>query len=269
MAISAKDVMDLRTKTGMGMMECKEALTEAGGDAAKAIDILRTKAKGKMDLRADRAASQGTLAVARSADAKSIALIELNTETDFVAKNEGFVAAAEQVAKLALAANDGDVTADAKITAIIDQLRITTKENASFARGVKVSGGKVGSYVHHNRQLGAVIVVEGDAPDDLLTGLCQHVVAHVPTPVAVDEAGLPADEVAKNKAAFIEEAKASGKPAEIAEKMAGGKLRKWVDENTLLGQFYVKDPTGKTQVRAALPKGVTVKKFIRYQVGVK
>ncbi|MHC4995726.1 MAG: translation elongation factor Ts [Planctomycetota bacterium] len=267
MAITAKDVMALRQKTSMGMMECKEALNEAGGDFDAAVEILMKKAKGKMDLRTDRAAVEGALAVAKSDDA--VVIVELNTETDFVARGDAFIEAAQNVADELLGGAAGEAEANDAVTAIIDEVRLTSKENASFARGFKfdVSGLKVGSYLHHNRQIGAVVVAEGDVDDDTLLGLAQHVSAHVPTPLAVDESGLPADLVEKNKTDAIAEAEASGKPAEIAEKIATGKLNKWINDNTLLGQSYVRDD--KQTVKQALPAGVTVKGFVRYEVGVK
>ena len=273
LVISAKDVMALRQRTGMGMMECKAALNEASGDVEAAVEILRKAAKGKMDERTDRAAAEGALAIARSADGKSAAMVELNTETDFVGRNEAFIAATEKVAKHALAAAEGPISADDTIAQIVDEIRITTKENASFARGVKVSGDQIGSYVHHNRKVAALVVLEGETADaESLTGLAQHIAAAdgmmLPLPLAADESGLPADTVAARKAQFIEEAKASGKPADIAEKMSTGKLRKWIDDNTLLGQPYVKDMSGKTTVRQVL-KGAKVKQFARYQVGVR
>lgn len=271
LVISAKDVMSLRQRTGMGMMECKAALNEASGDVEAAVEILRKAAKGKMDERTDRAAAEGALAIARSNDGKSAALVELNTETDFVARNDAFIEAAEKIARHALAGGDGEVAPDDTIRQAIDEIRITTKENASYARGIKVTapGGQIGSYVHHNRKVGALVVIEGgELEAETLSGLAQHIVAAVPAPQAIDESGLPTDKVAAKRAEFIEEAKASGKPAEIAEKMSTGKLRKWTDENTLLGQPYVKDMTGKTTVRDIL-KGAKVTKFVRYQVGVR
>ncbi|QNN21466.1 translation elongation factor Ts [Planctomycetales bacterium ZRK34] len=273
MAITAKDVMSLRQRTGMGMMECKKALGEAGGDFDAAVEILRAAAKGKMDERTDRAAAEGTLAVAKSDSA--VAMIEINTETDFTARNDSVIEIADKIADQAIEAGEGEVAANDQITALIDEVRLTTKENISYARGVKFSaaaGGKVGSYLHHNRQIGALLVVEGDLDDETLTGLAQHVTAAdgmtMPVPLAVDEASLSADAIAEKKAEFVKEAEESGKPAEIAEKMSTGKLRKWVDENTLLGQAYVKDMTGKTKVGDLLG-GAKVVKFIRYQVGVK
>ena len=125
MAISAKDVMQLRQRTGLGMMECKKALTETDGDMEAAIELLRTKLKGKMDERTDRSAAEGVIAVARNGSA--VAMVELNTETDFTARNEAFVQAADAVAKLALAAGEGEVPATDAITEQIDNIRITTK----------------------------------------------------------------------------------------------------------------------------------------------
>jgi len=272
MAISAKDVMSLRQRTGMGMMECKKALNEADGDFEAAVGILREAAKGKMDERTDRAAAEGTLAVAAAEDQSAAAIIEINTETDFTARNDSLIEAADKIVDIALAGDAGEVTPGDEITQLIDDVRLTTKENISFARGVKLTGPKVGSYLHHNRQIGALVVVEGDVDNETLTGLAQHISAAdgtmLPSPQAVDEAGLPADVVEAKKAEFVKEAEQSGKPAEIAEKMSTGKLRKWIDENTLLGQAYVKDMTGKTKVGELLD-GAKVLDFKRYQVGIK
>ena len=266
MAISAKDVMQLRQRTGLGMMECKKALTETDGDMDAAVELLRTKLKGKMDERTDRSAAEGVIAVA--ANGNAVAMVELNTETDFTARNEGFLEAANNVAKIALDAGEGEVAANDAITEQIDNIRISTKENASYKRGVKLTGEKTGSYVHHNGQLGVVVTAEGEIDDETLTGICQHVAAHVPTPLAVDEAGL--DPAARDKALgdAKQEAIDSGKPAEIAEKIATGKYKKWVSDNTLLGQQYVKDMEGKSTVADILPKGAKITGFVRYAVGV-
>lgn len=274
--ISAKDVMALRNRTGMGMMECKAALTEAGGDVAKAVEILREKAKGKMDERADRAASQGTLAIAKSP--KGVAMIELNTETDFVARGEAFTGAADKIAQHVLdTQGEGEAKADADITSTIDNIRVTSKENASFARGVKFglnTGETIGAYLHHNRQVGAMVKISGGTiTDEVLSGLAQHVTAAdgvmLPVPMAADREGLDAAAVEAKRQEFIEEAKATGKPAEIAEKISTGKLNKWIDDNTLVGQAYVKDMTGKSKVKDILPKGAKVVAFKRYQVGIR
>lgn len=269
MAVTAKDVMSLRQRTGLGMMECKQALAESDGDMDAAIDLLRKKLKGKMEERSDRAAAEGVVAIAAKEDAAAI--VELNTETDFVARGEAFNEAAQKIAQLALEApQEGDLPADDKINQIIDEVRITSKENASYKRGAKLvarEGEKIGQYLHHNNQVGVLVKVAGEAEEDLLTGLCQHIAGHVPTPLAVDESGLAPDAVEKQKAAAVQEAEATGKPPEIAEKIATGKLKKWIDDNTLLGQSYVRDMSGKTTVGDALPKGTTVTTFVRYQIG--
>ncbi len=265
MAISAKDVMALRQRTGLGMMECKKALTETDGDMDAAVEVLRKKLKGKMDERSDRAAAEGLVATAAGDGA--IVIIEVRCETDFVARNDDFAQAVQKMADIALTCDEGEVTANDAITAIVDDLRISTKENISFARGTKLTGTKLGSYVHHNGAVGAIVTGEGDLSDDLLTGICQHVVAHVPIPAAVDEAGLPADAIEKVKAEAVAEAEASGKPAEIAEKMATGKLNKWIGENTLLGQVYVREMEAKTKVGDALPEGGKINTFVRFAVG--
>jgi len=265
MAISAKDVKELRDRTGLGMMSCKKALTEANGDTEAAMEILRKELKGKMDDRTDRAAGEGVIAVARDADA--IAMVEINSETDFVARHENFLAATDQIAQLALAGDDGEVAVNDQITQLVDDLRISTKENVQYARGVKLSGGTIGSYVHHNRKVASVVQVDGEIDEETLNGLCQHVAAYTPVALAVDEAGIAQDMKDKALAEAKEEAIASGKPEEIAEKIATGKYRKWADEHTLLGQAYVKDPAGKQTLKDVVPTGATIKAFVRYAMG--
>ncbi len=266
MAIAAKDVMALRKRTGVGMMDCKKALTEADGDAEKAIEILREKLKGKMDERSDREAGEGAIAIAQTDGA--IAIIELRSETDFTARNDDFLATAQKTAEIILAGDDGETTeANAEITEMVDQLRITIKENISFARGLKISGPKVGSYVHFDKKTGSIIAGDGELSDELLTGVAMHITASTPTPLGVDQDSLPQEQVEAARNAAINEAKESGKPQEIAEKIATGKLRKWVDENTLLGQIYLREMDAKKPVRDFLPQGSTLQPFVRYAVG--
>ena len=265
MAISAKDVMGLRQRTGLGMMECKKALTETSGDVEGAIALLRTKMKGKMEERSDRESSEGVVAVAHGDGA--IAMVSLRCETDFVARNEDFVAAADDLAERVLAGDDGDVEPGDAIKQIVEDLRIKIQENIEFAQGVKLSGPALGSYVHHNRKIGVVVRAEDIEDSDLLKGICQHVAAAVPVPLAVDKDGLPADAVEAQKTTAVEEANAAGKPPEIAEKIATGKLRKWVDENTLMGQIYLRELDAKKPVRDYLPKGGKVTQFVRFQLG--
>ena len=274
MAISAADVKALRDRTGVGMMECKKALTEADGDMEQAVAIMRERLKDKMDDRTDRAAAEGAIAIARSADGKSVAMVEINTETDFTAKNDDFIAATQKIADLALAEADGEVAITDAITEQVDNIRITTKENASFARGIKVTapdGGAVGSYLHHNNKISGLVVLSGSADDETLTGLAQHISAldgvMMQVPAAIDADSLDAADVDAKKAEFVAEATATGKPQEIAEKIATGKLNKWLDESTLIGQPYIKDMTGKSAVRDVLPDGAAVLSYTRFSVG--
>ncbi len=263
--INPKDVMALRQRTGLGMMDCKAALQETGGDMAKAEAHLREKMKGKMDTRTDRVAGQGAVAIAIQGE--KAAIVELRAETDFTARNESFRKMAQDVAEMALKSPVGPVTVSAEMTKRIDDIRITTGENVSFARGHRFDGGAFGSYIHFDGKQSALVQFSGAVPADLGTGIGMHVVAHQPTPMAVDEAGMPADLVATTKASAVKEAQESGKPAQIAEKIADGKMRKFFEENTLLGQIYVKDPAGKASVKSLLPAGVSIKAFVRYVVG--
>lgn len=270
MAISAKAVMDLRKKTGLGMMECKKALTETDGDEAAAITWLQETLGAKMDGRSDREAGEGAIAVGSSGS--DIAMILLKAETDFTAKNDAFVAAAQTIADDAVSAAVGDITeASAAATEVIEQLRITTKENISFGKGVKLTGEKVGSYVHSNRKIGVIVTGEGDLSADLLKGICQHLVAadgqgQWPVPLGIDRDDLPADQVEAANAAAVEEAKASGKPEEIAVKIAEGKMRKWFDDHTLMGQVYVREMDAKKAIREYVPAGAKITGYKKFEL---
>ncbi|MEM6853637.1 MAG: translation elongation factor Ts [Planctomycetota bacterium] len=268
MAITAKDVNALRQQTGMGMMECKKALTDADGDVEKAIELLRERAGGKMDTR-EAAAGEGAIAVAQSDGA--IAMIKVMTETDFSARNEDFLAkiqlAAEEAVKLDTV---GSIEPNDAIKEIIEGLRLTIKENIAFGEGVRLEAAQAASYVHTNRKTGAIVTAEGDLDDELLKGLCMHVTAAAPpmcpSPLAIDESGIPEEAKAEAKKTFVEEAAATGKPAEIAEKIAGGKMNKWVSDHTLLGQTYIKEMDAKKPVKDYIPAGASVTQFVRFAV---
>jgi elongation factor Ts len=264
MAISAKDVMALRKATGLGMMESKAALVEAGGDIQAATDLLRTKGLAKMDGRADRESAEGKVAVAVAPDGSKGAIVEVNTETDFTATNEAFVNLVQAIADLALEQDAGDVEKTDAMQALIDEVRLTTKENVQFKAG-KVLSGNVGSYVHFTGKIAVLIEVEGDASDELLKDLCMHVSAASPTPLGVNEDEVPADVLAKEREIAKAQAIESGKPEAIAEKMVEGKIRKYLDSVVLTRQPFVKDD--KKQIKDLLPKGTTIKRFVRYQVG--
>ena len=267
MAISAKDVMALRKATGLGMMESKAALEEAGGDMQAAQDLLRKKGLAKMDGRADRASAEGKVAIAVAPDGSKGAIVEINTETDFTASNEAFVKMTQSIADEALKQGAGDVEKTDAMQSLIDEIRLTTKENAQFANGkvLAPSGGKVGSYVHFTGKIAVLIETEGDADETLLKDLCMHVSAISPSPLGVTEDEVPADIIAKEREIAKAQAMESGKPEEIAEKMVEGKIRKYLDSVVLLRQPFVKDD--KKQIKDLLPKGTTIKQFVRYQVG--
>lgn len=260
-SFSAKDVMALRQKTGMGMMDCKKALSENNGDMDAAEQWLRERAKGKMDARTERATGEGRIAIA--VDGSKAAIVEVLTETDFTAKNEDFVAMAEDVAKMALNQPAGDVQATDDIAKRIDDVRFTTKENVNFSRGKKLEGGSFGAYVHHDGKRAALVQVEGEVDPELLKGVCQHIVFH--DPKGIDESDINAEELNTIRGDAIAEAKASGKNDEIAGKIAEGKVRKFLEENTLVNQKYIVDET-KT-VKQVLPPGTTIKQFVRYTLG--
>jgi len=265
--------MALREKTGLGMMDCKAALTEANGDMKLAEEILRTKLKGKMDTRTERVTAEGRIGIAiNGADA---AIVEIRTETDFTARNPEFQKLVEDVANAALKLPAGPIKPDAAMTKRIDDVRIKTGENVNFARGERLKGGSYGSYLHHDGKRGALVQIDGPPSpagsggldQATLNGIATHVVGYHPTPIGLSAADVPAEIVAKIRAEAIAEAKETGKPEPIAQKMADGRVNKYLKENTLLDQPYVKDATGKKMVKELLPKGVTIKRFVRYVVG--
>jgi len=271
MAITAKDVMDLRGMTGLGMMECKAALAETDGDKEKAVDLLRKKGLAKMDTRADRASAEGRVGVAISPDKSRAAIVEINTETDFTAGNDTFKAMVVSVVSEALKQPAGEVEKTQSMQETIDNIRLTTKENVQFRRGrvVGAPGHKVGQYVHFTGKIGVVVELTGEAPDELLVELCQHVAAVTPTPIGVTEAEVPAEIIEKEKQIAKAQAMEQGKPEQIAEKMVVGKIRKFYEDHVLLNQLFIKpDENGKQKpIKELLPKGVTIQSFVRYQVG--
>ncbi|CAN5708959.1 translation elongation factor Ts [soil metagenome] len=274
--ISAAEVMKLRNRTGLSMMECKKALVEAGADLAKAEDLLRKKLKGKMDARTDRAAGAGRIAVAIHAKGDAAtpnphaSIVEVRAETDFTAMNEHFVALCSKVAEMAAdAPKPGATVASEPMQAEIDKIRISTGENCSFARGLKLQCGDgksvFGAYVHHDGKTGALIQGHGAITPDLLKQIGMHIVAAVPTPKGVKADDVPAEIVARERQFRIDQAMESGKPKEIAEKMVEGGMRKFYEEVALLEQPYIMDPSKK--VKDMLPAGSQIVTFARWAVG--
>jgi len=268
MEVNAKDVMNLRNRTGLPLMACKSALAEANGDVDKAEELLRKQLKGKMDARVDRAAGEGRIAVHVAREAASI--VELRAETDFTAKSEKIINGAKKVAELvALEGHPGDVPASPAITAILDDIRISTSENCSYARGHKLvqdpGSGAFGSYVHHDGKTGVIVQAEGSVSDETLRQICMHITAAVPRPQGISANDIPANVVEKERRFRIEQAMESGKPKEIAEKMVEGGMRKFFEEIALLEQPFIMDPTKK--VKDIVGKNGTIVAFLRWQVG--
>ncbi len=273
MSISAAMVKELRERTGAGMMECKKALTETNGDLEAAIEHMRKSGMAKADKKAGRIAAEGLVAIKTSADGKTAAVVEVNSETDFVAKGDDFVAfvgaIAERVLKdkpaslealLAMPLNDGDKASieDAR-KALIAKLG----ENMNVRRFHLMNAkGKVSSYSHGTR-IAVVIDVEGGS-DELGKDLAMHIAAN--RPLCVNESEVSSEHLAKEKEIFTAQAAESGKPAAIIEKMVQGRISKYLKEVTLLGQPFVKDPD--TTVEKLLQKAkATVHSFIRMEVG--
>lgn len=268
MSISAKDVMNLRNKTGLAMMECKKALQEANGDVEQAETLLRKKLKGKMETRTDRVAGEGRVEVAVSDDGSAAALVKVKAETDFTAKNQKFVDTVKQIAQLALEADAGDVSPTDEMLALIDDLRISTGENISIDRIEKLVGepGKTqyGYYVHHDGKTGSLVEAQGDVDNDILRQLAMHVTAVVPRPLGLTSEDIPGDMIEKERKFRIEQAVESGKPQEIAEKMVEGGMKKFFSEVALLDQPFVMDPSKAVR---DLIGSAQLSNFRRWQVG--
>ncbi|HWA60336.1 MAG TPA: translation elongation factor Ts [Caulobacteraceae bacterium] len=258
--ITAALVKDLRETSGAGMMDCKKALQETAGDMEAAIDWLKTKGLAKAAKKADRVAAEGLVAVATSADGKTAAAIELNAETDFVARNELFQQAARKIAQAALTV-DGDIealkaakTADGEVVdAMITNLIATIGENMVLRRFTRLSvdQGAVASYVHNAvagaPDLGRVVVLvamEGAGQAEALKEAGRNIGMHAAAmkPLSLSPDDLSPAEVERERAIFAEQAAASGKPANVIEKMVEGRIRKFFEEVVLLKQAYVKNP---------------------------
>jgi len=259
--IAAKDVMTLRQKTGLGMMDCKQALAANDGDMTAAEEWIRAKRKGKMDTRTERTTGEGRVAI--EVGDGCAAIVEVLTETDFTARNDEFIDMMNTVIASAMGCPAGKIEVTDEMTAAIDNIRVKTGENTNFARGEKLEGGNFGQYVHHDGKRGCLLQVEGAADADTLKGICQHITFYDPAAINPDD--VPAEKLDEIRAKAIEEAKESGKPEEIAQKMSEGKVRKFLEENTLIKQKYVLDES--QTVEDILPDGCTITNFVRYTLG--
>jgi elongation factor Ts len=275
MAVTAEAVKALRERTGAGMMECKKALVETNGDLEAAAEIMRKSGLAKADKKAGRVAAEGVIVIERSADGKQAAVVEVNSETDFVARQDDFQAFAAEVAKLALAHKPADLQAllDAKLASgkSVEETRreliARIGENIGVRRYELVSTDASLATYRHGTRIGVVVAMQG-GDDALGHDLAMHIAAINPQYLSADE--VPAEQVAKEKEIFdaqiAQDPKAAGKPAEILAKMVDGKLRKFLGEITLLGQPFVKDD--KQTVEQVLKKaGAKVSRYVRYEVG--
>jgi elongation factor Ts len=263
-------VKELRERTGAGMMECKKALVETGGDMDGAIEFLRKSGLAQADKKASRVAAEGKIALAVSDDAREAVMVEVNCETDFVAKDNSFMAFAEAVARNALAESPADVDAlmQTKIDgATVEEARqaLVSKigENIQVRRFVRSSSdGSLGAYIHGGR-IGVLVDLAG-GDEELARDLAMHVAAMNPEFVSSDD--VPADVMAREKDILIAQAEGSGKPPEIIEKMVEGRLRKHLAGITLLGQPFVKD-SDLTVEKLLQQSGARVNGFSRLAVG--
>jgi len=270
--ISASMVMDLRQRTGLGMMECKKALTEASGDPAKAEELLRIRSGAKASKAAGRVAAEGVIGLYVAPDAKTAAMVEVNCETDFVARNDDFRAFASEVAQIVARDKPADVaalgtkalatgdTVEARRTALVQKIG----ENMTIRRFVyRTATGRLASYVHGNR-IGVLVDLTGGS-STLGKDLAMHVAAS--KPLAVSGNDVPADLVAKERTIAAARAAESGKPANIVEKMIEGAVAKFLAEVTLLAQPFVKGDGKETVGALVKAQGATVHAFELYVVG--
>ncbi|MFK7794437.1 MAG: translation elongation factor Ts [Gammaproteobacteria bacterium] len=272
MQITAAMVKELRERTGAGMMECKKALGESGGDMDAAIELMRKSGQAKADKKASRVAAEGTVVISISDDAKSGVILEVNCETDFVGKDENFLNFSNEVANVAMTQDLADVDAltNAKLangeTVESTRLALVSKigENIQIRRFTKVASdkGALGKYMHGSR-IGVMVEME-NGNHDLSKDIAMHVAAS--KPACVDEDGVSADLLQKEKEIFIAKAESSGKPPEIIEKMVGGQIKKFLGEITLMGQPFVKDPD-KSVAKLLKENSASVISFHRYEVG--
>ena len=268
MNITADTVKQLRERTGAGMMECKKALVETQGDLDAAAELMRKTGLAKADKKATRVAAEGTVAVERAGS--SAALVEVNCETDFVARSDEFLAFARELARAALDRAPSDLTALLAQTqgdsSLEDQRRALIAkigENISVRRFVRVTApGALGTYIHGGR-IGSLVALTG-GDEALAKDLAMHVAAV--NPAYIDSNGVPPAVLDKEREILAEQTKAEKKPPEIVAKMIEGRLRKYLAEITLVGQPFVRDPD--ITVEKLLKKsGATVVQFVRYEVG--
>jgi elongation factor Ts len=276
-SFTAKDVSELRARTGAGMMDCKKALEENGGDMEAAIDYLRKKGIAKAEKRSGRTTSEGVV-VAETGDTGG-AMVELNCETDFVARTDDFQGLARKLARQALAtpnATTESVLATQLDGRSVEELIKETSAKVGEAlnlRRVARLDGTVGRYVHFNGKIGVLVAVSGAANDEarsLANVVAEHVAAA--SPLGVDESSVPADVIARERAIYEEQTRAQGKPEAMVEKIVDGKVKAYFKEVALVHQPWIREPKQTiTQVvadaakKAGAPLAIT--QFVRFQLG--
>lgn len=273
MASTAEQVKELRERTGAGMMECKKALDAAGGDIDAAIEAMRKSGQAKADKKANRIAAEGAVICKTSTDGKVAVMLEINCETDFVGRDTSFQEFAEGAAATALATKTQEVEAllalplvsDASQT--VEQARQTLVskigENIQIRRIVLITTeGNIGTYIHGGR-IGVLVQLTG-GDNQLGKDLAMHIAAN--NPLVVNREEVSADLVAKEKEIFSAQAEGSGKPAAVIEKMIDGRINKFLDEVSLVGQPFVKDPS-LTVAQLLTQSNAKVDSFIRFAVG--
>ena len=287
MAVSAQQVKELRELTGVGMMDCKKALQETAGDMEAAVDWLRTRGLAKAAKKAGRIAAEGLVGV--SIDGSKGSIVEVNSETDFVARNEQFQSIVGNVAKLASeAAGNIEKLAEMpfpgtgrSVAAELTDAIAKIGENMTLRRSsvIEVSDGAIGSYVHNSvklgmGKLGVIVGLESTGDKNVLLALGKQLAMHIANtnPLSVSPEDIDPAVVAKEREIFVEQAKESGKPADVIEKMVEGRVRKFYEEQTLLAQTFVIDGESKVKdvvARAEKDAGAPIKvtSFVRYALG--
>lgn len=260
-AVSASMVKELRERTSLGMMECKKALKEADGDIELAIENLRKASGLKAEKKAGRIAAEGVVTVKVADDASYGVVVEVNTETDFAARNDDYLAFVGSCVDAAFAGKTADVAAglEDQRAALVQKIG----ENIGYRRGVVVDGGVVGSYVHSNNRIAVLVQLEGGSAE-LAREIAMHVAAV--NPRVVSPADMAEEEVNKEKEIIKAQPDMEGKPEAIVEKMMVGRINKFLKENSLTEQPFVKNPD-VTVGQLAKDGGATITQFVRLEVG--
>lgn len=264
-AISASLVKELRERTGLGMLECKKALTDSDGDIELAIEELRKSSGMKAAKKAGRTAADGVVAAKVAADGKSAVLVEVNSETDFVARDSGFLGFVDTVVDAVAATKETDIAKlmEGDLEKAREALVQKIGENISVRRAVVLSDAVVGSYVHGNNRIAVLVALSG-GDEELAKDIAMHIAAV--NPQFIKQSDVPEEVIEKEKEIFTAQAEQSGKPAEIIQKMIGGRISKFLAEISLLDQPFVKNPEVKVG-DLAKKAGAEVTAMIRFEVG--